>query len=84
LRYGEYNWQKGLDTLDVYNHAQEHLQRALNEFRDNADAIEEDHLAAVLCNVAFLMWYQENGNPYESRSQDRVQRPNAEVDPRKR
>jgi hypothetical protein len=82
-RYGEFNWQRGLSSIDVYNHAIEHLQLALSG-RLKPALLDEDHLAAVVCNIAFLMWYEENGNPYEDRDKDRIQRPNAPTNSRKR
>lgn len=63
-KYGEWNWQKGVDDrtfmMDRANHAVEHLYLAIDklqrgEFGDGAD----DDLSAAATNIAFLIEYQE-------------------------
>jgi len=52
-KYGEWNWQKGIPLLRVY----ESLLRHVFAWREGDKS--EDHLAAVLWNAGAIMWYEE-------------------------
>ena len=56
-KYGPYNWKRGQKDffLDAWNHAFVHLQK----FKEGDRS--EDHLAHLVCNVAFMIWAIENG-----------------------
>ena len=56
-KYGPYNWKRGQKDffLDAWNHAFTHLEK----FKEG-DA-SEDHLAHLVCNVAFMIWAARNG-----------------------
>jgi hypothetical protein len=55
--HGENNWQRGRhDTAfrrDRLNHLVEHLNKWINGDRS------DDHLAAIRCNAAMLIWFEE-------------------------
>ena len=55
-KYGEHNWKRGDAEffLDAWNHAFVHLQKFKEGDR------QEDHLAHLACNVAFLIWAVRN------------------------
>ena len=57
--HGENNWQRGQrDTVfhrDRMNHLMGHALKYLSGDRS------EDHLAAIRCNAAMLMWFEEHG-----------------------
>ena len=63
--YGSYNWQKGLNYSRVYAATQRHL----NKFWSGKEDIDPDshfpHLWHVLCNVAFLIYYEANPSQYQ-------------------
>ena len=56
-RYGPYNWKRGRKDffIDAWNHAFVHLQK----FKEGDK--NEDHLAHLGCNVAFMVWAVKNG-----------------------
>ena len=62
-RHSPYNYEKGLDDKDYIlerlGHAFEHLQKAMDYISRGEYIAKEDHLAGVVCNVAFAMEYQK-------------------------
>lgn len=52
--HGRDNWKKGFPYSACVDHLMEHLAKWLE-----GDS-SEDHLAAILCNVGFLAWYEEH------------------------
>ena len=56
VKYGPYNWKRGNKDffLDAWNHAFVHLQK----FKEGDRS--EDHLAHLVCNVAFMVWAVKN------------------------
>ncbi len=53
-KYGLYNWQKGQPAGDVMSHLLRHAM--LHAAGDRT----EDHLAAIRCNAAMLMYFEEH------------------------
>ena len=63
-KYGENNWEKGIDDADFMrdrlNHAFDHLIKISQSFsRDDLQDLKEDELAAVILNCIFLMAFEE-------------------------
>jgi hypothetical protein len=54
----ESNWQKGDEQFaaECWDHLLEHIFKALDGFVDG-----EDHYAHAVCNLLFLMWFQDKG-----------------------
>lgn len=64
-KYGEWNWQKGLDDrafmMDRANHLIEHAYRAIDKLqRGTFGDTDDDDLGGVAANLAFLIEYQEH------------------------
>jgi hypothetical protein len=60
-KYGDYNWQKGFKYLDCADS----LERHLLEWKEGKDKDEESklyHLAHIIANAAFLLFYTITGN----------------------
>lgn len=55
IKYGDRNWEKGLDTENCFNRAVEHLSKYADGWND------EDHLAAAIFNINCLITYEEEG-----------------------
>jgi DNA-directed RNA polymerase subunit RPC12/RpoP len=53
-KYGDHNWKKGIPVSRCISSAKRHLSQYLDGDRS------EDHLAAVVCNVFFIMWYEKH------------------------
>lgn len=51
--HGEYNFMLGIPNSSLYDSAMRHLMQA------KAGLLDEDHLAACLTNVAFLIYNQK-------------------------
>lgn len=54
IKYGERNWQKGLQESSLICHLQDHMMKHIQGDKS------EDHLGHAICNLAFLIWMQEN------------------------
>jgi hypothetical protein len=52
-RYDERNWEKGLPAQRCYASLKRHLMQWAQGLRD------EDHLAAVACNLMFIIHFEE-------------------------
>ena len=50
LKYGEYNWQKGIPVNSYWDSAVRHL------WKHKMGWIDEDHAIAALWNVACMIW----------------------------
>ena len=61
-RHSPYNYEKGLNDKDYIlerlSHAFQHLHKAMDCIARGGYIAKEDHLAGVVCNVAFAMEYQ--------------------------
>jgi len=68
-KYGEYNWQKGMGWLVVYDCLMRHLH-AWKEGEDVDSESGELHLSHVACNVLFLLWYYLNKKGLDDRRCD--------------
>lgn len=55
-RYGDVNWQKGIPSSNLINHAVNHLMLWLEGNRD------EDHLAKVVWGMFTLMYNESKGS----------------------
>lgn len=55
IKYGDRNWENGLDAENCFNRAMEHLSKYVNGFND------EDHLAAAVFNINAVMTYEDEG-----------------------
>ena len=53
-KYGERNWQKGIPSWSCVNSAMRHLAKYNDGWKD------EDHLSAVIFNIAAIMYYEKN------------------------
>lgn len=52
-KYEDRNWEKGIPISRCFNSAMRHLVKYLAGWDD------EDHLAAVVCNVMFIMHFEK-------------------------
>ena len=52
--HGEFNFMFGIPNTSLYDSAMRHIVQA------KADMQDEDHLAAALTNIAFLIYNREN------------------------
>ena len=52
-KHGDDNWKRGFPAGVVENHLWNHWLKYLQGDRT------DDHLAAILCNAAFLMWFED-------------------------
>ncbi|KKL96051.1 hypothetical protein LCGC14_1848370 [marine sediment metagenome] len=53
-KYGERNWEKGMEASNLVNHTLQHIFSWLQ-----GDDNEEDHLAHAFWNLATLMHFEE-------------------------
>lgn len=65
-KYSEYNWQKGLPTLEIY----ESLMRHIVAWRSGEDKDKEsglDHIDHAICNLYFMKWMIANKPSFDTR-----------------
>ncbi len=55
--HGDHNWKKGFPAGVIENHLMRHLVMWMEGDRS------DDHLAAIMCNVAFLIHFEETTKP---------------------
>ena len=66
-KYGEHNWRLGLSYSDIYGAAQRHLQKFWNTNKPDIDKDSKlPHLYHAICNIAFLIAYEENKERYQT------------------
>lgn len=53
MKYSPRNWERGMPFSRVVDSLERHVQAF------KAGEVDEDHLAAVMCNASFLIHYQE-------------------------
>lgn len=54
IKYGDRNWEKGIPVHDLLNSAERHLIKYKAGWQD------EDHLAAVVWNIACIMRFEKD------------------------
>lgn len=59
-KYDENNWKKGLAYSRVFDATQRHLMAWFCDREQKASDSGLDHLAHAICNLLFLMWYDNN------------------------
>lgn len=63
-KYGDRNWETGINYNRVYGAALRHLLAWWNN--ENVDSESGiSHLAHCICNLTFLLYYEQNGKKYE-------------------
>lgn len=65
-KYSDYNWQKGLPTLEIY----ESLMRHIVAWRSGEDKDKEsglDHIDHAICNLYFMKWMIANKPSFDTR-----------------
>jgi len=65
-KYGDNNWRAGIKYHRVYRAAQHHLQEFWGEHPDKDDESSLPHLYHALCNIAFLITYEDNKERYRT------------------
>ena len=65
-KYGDNNWREGIKYHRVYRAAQHHLQEFWGEYPDKDEESGLPHLYHALCNIAFLITYEENKERYRT------------------
>lgn len=74
-KYDENNWRLGLSYSEIYGAAQRHLQKFWNTDKPDVDSESKlPHLYHAICNIAFLITYEENKERYRT-FDDRVKNP---------
>lgn len=58
-KYGDRNWEKGMDCSRLFSSAKRHLDQALERSLGGRVGDPEDHLAAVMFNVMALLHFDE-------------------------
>ncbi len=66
VKYGEYNWQKGLKTTDIIESMLRHVFSYLNG-EDNDKESGISHIGHIQCNAMFLAYMQKNKPELDSR-----------------
>jgi hypothetical protein len=61
-KYSPRNWEKGMPISRCFDSLFRHAYKA------NEGWTDEDHLAAVVCNAMFIMWYEENKPELDDRA----------------
>jgi hypothetical protein len=66
-KYGDNNWRLGLKYSEVYGAAQRHLQKFWSVAISDIDKDSGlPHLYHAICNIAFLLTYEENKERYQT------------------
>lgn len=66
-KYNENNWRLGLPYSEIYGAAQRHLQKFWNTDKSDIDSESKlPHLYHAICNIAFLITYEENKERYRT------------------
>lgn len=55
-QYGAENWKKGIDDPEAIQKIKDALHRHTMQYINNEK--DEDHLAAIGCNIMFLMYFE--------------------------
>lgn len=61
VHYGDRNWERGMNVSACYDSCMRHLQQFWMGETD------EDHLAAAMCNVMFMMFMVEERKEFDDR-----------------
>lgn len=62
-KYGEKNWQKGLDKTEILESMMRHLT-ALMDGESNDKESKLHHIGHIMCNAMFYEYFNTNTNPY--------------------
>src|SRR4051812_28284410 len=59
-QHGDNNWRNGLTDPEFIRETKNHLVHHALDYLANGCA-SDDNLAAIICNAAFLIWFEEKG-----------------------
>lgn len=60
IKHGDNNWRRGLADPEFIRETKNHLFHHVLEYLHNGCS-QDDNLAAIMCNAAFLMWFDAHG-----------------------
>lgn len=79
VKYGEYNWQKGLKTTGIIESMLRHVFSYLNG-EDNDKESGISHIGHIQCNAMFLAYMQKNKPELDSRRLKNINQNNYSCD----